>query len=409
MPRSSALTPFSVRNFRFQWPADLATSWAFEMEILILGWYVLVETGSVLLLTLYGALLYVGTLIAPMVGVLGDRIGHRILLCGMRAIYAVLAGSLLALALAGALNPLFVFVIAALAGIVRPSDMGVRSALVADSMPAEHLMSAMSISRTTSDSARIAGALTGAGLIAAFGMGPTYAVITVLYALGVLLTARVTPAGHFVTDPAGRLSPWRDLKEGLAYVWSSPRLLAVMWLAFLANLAGFPLSTGLLPYVAREVYHIDQTGLGYLLASFAFGALVGSIALSMAGSNIRLERVTVISSAAWFAVLLVFAQVTSAPAGIVCLVLAGFAQSFSMISLSVVLLRATSPQFRGRIMGVRMLAIYSLPIGLLTAGALIDRVGFAPTATLYAVVGLICTLLIALYWRTDLWRVVKGG
>ncbi|RPI48233.1 MAG: arabinose ABC transporter permease, partial [Betaproteobacteria bacterium] len=40
----STLAPFRIRNYRFQWPADLATSWAFEMETLILGWYVLVQT-----------------------------------------------------------------------------------------------------------------------------------------------------------------------------------------------------------------------------------------------------------------------------------------------------------------------------------------------------------------------------
>ena len=83
--RSSALAPFQVRNYRFQWPADLLTSWAFEMETLILGWYVLVETGSVLLLTLFASLGYVGTLVAPMFGVVGDRIGHRHLLAMMRA------------------------------------------------------------------------------------------------------------------------------------------------------------------------------------------------------------------------------------------------------------------------------------------------------------------------------------
>ena len=78
--RRSALAPFGIRNYRFQWPADLLTSWAFEMETLILGWYVLVETGSVLLLTLFASLNYTGTLIAPMFGVVGDRIGHRDLL-----------------------------------------------------------------------------------------------------------------------------------------------------------------------------------------------------------------------------------------------------------------------------------------------------------------------------------------
>src|ERR1700682_5898188 len=75
--RFSMLAPFRVRSFRFQWPADLLTSWAFEMETIILGWYVLVETGSVLWLTAFGASQYLGTLIAPLYGVVGDRVGHR--------------------------------------------------------------------------------------------------------------------------------------------------------------------------------------------------------------------------------------------------------------------------------------------------------------------------------------------
>jgi hypothetical protein len=62
-----------IRSFRFQWSADLLTSWAFEMETLVLGWYVMVNTGSVLWLTVFGSLQYVGTLAAPMVGVLGAR------------------------------------------------------------------------------------------------------------------------------------------------------------------------------------------------------------------------------------------------------------------------------------------------------------------------------------------------
>ena len=56
MRRSSSLAPFQVRSFRFQYPADLLTSWGTEMENLILGWHVLVATGSVLLLTLFGSL-----------------------------------------------------------------------------------------------------------------------------------------------------------------------------------------------------------------------------------------------------------------------------------------------------------------------------------------------------------------
>src|SRR3954453_3209787 len=111
--RPPALAPSRIRNYRFQWPADLLTSWAFEMETLIFGWYILVETGSVLLMTLFGAPNFIGTLIAPMLGVVGDRIGHRDLLALMRATYAVLAATLMTLAFTGALNPVYVFIIVA--------------------------------------------------------------------------------------------------------------------------------------------------------------------------------------------------------------------------------------------------------------------------------------------------------
>ena len=54
---------FRVKSFRYQWPADLATSWAFEMETILLGWYILSTSGSVLMLVVYGSLQYLGSLL----------------------------------------------------------------------------------------------------------------------------------------------------------------------------------------------------------------------------------------------------------------------------------------------------------------------------------------------------------
>ncbi|MGH6743169.1 MAG: MFS transporter, partial [Bradyrhizobium sp.] len=173
MPRPGALAPFRIRSYRFQWPADLLTSWAFEMETIILGWYVLVATNSVLMLTVFGALLYTGTLIAPIVGVWSDRVGHRNMLTAMRSSYGLVAAAMMAMAFTETLRPWVVLVLAAITGIVRPSDMGLRAAMIADTMPADTLTAAMGVARTTSDSARIAGALTGAGMFAAIGFGPS--------------------------------------------------------------------------------------------------------------------------------------------------------------------------------------------------------------------------------------------
>jgi SNF family Na+-dependent transporter len=84
---------------------------------------------------------------------------------------------------------------------------------------------------------------------------------------------------------------------------------------------------------------------------------------------------------------------------------AGFSQSLAMISIAVILMRTASENFRGRVMGVRMMVIYGLPIGLLAAGSLIDEIGFAATGTLYAVAGLALMLAVVLHWRADLWHV----
>jgi hypothetical protein len=79
-------------------------------------------------------------------------------------------------------------------------------------------------------------------------------------------------------------------------------------------------------------------------------------------------------------------------------------QTFCMVPLSIILLRAAGEKFRGRVMGVRMMAIYSLPLGLLAAGPLIDWIGWRATASLYATIGLIFTTIIALRWRAEVWR-----
>jgi predicted MFS family arabinose efflux permease len=406
MSQSSALAPFRVRSFRFQWPADLSTSWAFEMETLILGWFVLVETQSVLMLTFFASLQYLGTLIAPLFGVASDRIGHRTILSAMRAAYATLAATMMTLALTGVLAPVHVFCIAALMGIIRPSDMGMRAALVGDTMPSAHLMQAMSIERTTSDSARIAGALTGAGIVAAFGMGPAYVAIASLYLTSFCLTLQVgvrrKPDRH--AAPVAPTSPLGELKDAARYVWARPELLATMCIAFLVNFCAYPLIQSLLPYVAKEIYQTGQIGLGYLVAGFASGALVGSIVLSRRAGTIRPARMMIIGCSVWYVMIVVFAQMTTPAAGIAALFVAGCAQSLGMVSMATLILRTTEARYRGRVMGLRMMAIYGVPLGLLLSGPLITRYGYPVTASVYCAIGLGFIALIALRWREHLWR-----
>jgi hypothetical protein len=83
----------------------------------------------------------------------------------------------------------------------------------------------------------------------------------------------------------------------------------------------------------------------------------------------------------------------------------GFVQSFCMIPMAVLLLRVANPAFRGRVMGVRMLAVYGMAIGLLAAGPMVEHTGFAVTGTIFSIVGIVFTVLIGVTWRRHLWDV----
>ena len=93
--RTGILDAFQNRSFRFQWPSDGLTIWAFEMETLILGWYILTATDSPALVGLIAALRFAGTIFGPIYGALTDKFNRRRLLIAGRATLAVIALSLI--------------------------------------------------------------------------------------------------------------------------------------------------------------------------------------------------------------------------------------------------------------------------------------------------------------------------
>jgi len=285
--------------------------------------------------------------------------------------------------------------------------MAMRNVLVGQTMRPELLMGALGISRTTSDTARVAGALAGTGGVALLGMGPAYVLVTAMYVAAFLLSLGVAgppPRAAQGKADAAAVKAVAGLKQAVRYVWTKPDLLGALSMAFLVNLLAFPFFLGLLPYVARDIYAIGQSGLGYLAAAFASGALAGSLLVGASRLPLRAGRVMLWSGAAWFVAILLFGQTRSIGVGLVLLFVSGFVQSFCLTPLAAVMLRSSSEAMRGRVMGLRMLAIWGLPLGLLAAGPIIAYFGYSATTLIYAGLGLAATIAIGYRWRRALWH-----
>jgi len=386
---------FRIRSYRFQWGADLFTSWASEMEVLILGWVVLVTTDSAFVLAALGALHFGGTLVSPYVGVIADRVDRRTMLIVLRSTYGALAAVIMVLGLSGKVEPWQLLVIAGTSGLIRPFDLIVRNALIADTVPVSGLRNALGFSRTTMDSARIMGALMGAGLLSAIGLGPAYGAVVGFYLASVGFSLGINVRR---TEPPSTRHPWSELKSGFAYMRKEPVILAAMSFAFLANLTALPVSHGLLPVIARDVYATDEIGLAHLVAGFAVGALVGSLITATLFRTVRPGRMMVFFIALWHVLVAIFGQTETAPSGLVLMIVIGMVQSFGMVSMSVLLFTITDVSYRGRMAGVRMLAVYGLPMGLLAGGAMIEWVGVPTTFNVFAAIGIVGTGLIVAKW-----------
>ena len=393
------LAAFAYRSFRFQFVADLCVAWALEMEVLILGWYVLVETDSAFLLALIGAARFGGTLLTPFIGSLADKLPRKGMLIMIRSLFATFALILMTLAWAGVLAPWQAFVAATLTGLIRSADMMLRQALIADSVPPKSLLNAMAFARTTLDSARIVGAIAGASLMATLGIGAAYLGVAIFYLISTLASFGIQAQSHPGAGTATRPRPLLDLSEGLRYVRTSRRIQLLLGLAFLVNLSGLCITGGLLPLVARDVYGMTEIGLGFLVATFASGALAGSLLIATALRAVRGERLMLSCVVGWHAIMVWFALNEDPSLGFALLAVIGLLSSFVMVPLASILLIATRVEFRARIMGLRQLAVVSLPVGLLLAGVLVEPFGVGPTLAFIALIGLVSGAVLIVAWR----------
>ena len=395
-PRS-ILSVFGIRSFRFQWSADAMNTWGSEMETLILGWYILVATDSPFLVGLLGALRFSGTITAPLIGVIADRMNRKQMLIFLRIGTGLSSMVLLILAVTGLIQPWHVFIVAGFSGLLRPADNVLRQSLIADTVPRRLLMNASGFARTTQDSARIVGALLGATLLSRLGLGWALTAVSLFYAFSVFfgLGIRSVPSTLHINK---RMNPLTDMKQGAKYIMNSSALQPIMFLAFLVNATAFPFTNGLLPVVARDVYGHDENGLAVMVATFAAGALVGSLLMAAVVKFSHPERFMMLAMVVWHVLLILFAQTQSNTWGLPALALIGASVSFCMITMSVVLLTFAKFEMRGRVMGVRMLAVYALPMGMVIGGWLIEQYGVTVTITGYAVVGLLAIALSLFKW-----------
>lgn len=378
------------RNFRLFLLGQIVSVTGTWMQQVALAWLVYRLTHSAFLLGLVGFAGQIPSLfVAPLAGVWADRWDRHRLVIATQALAMVQALALAALVLAGEVAVWHLVVLSFLLGIVNAFDVPARQSFLVQMVGGrDDLANAIALNSSAFNAARLVGPAIAGVLIARVGEGTVFLVNGVSYAavLAALLAIRVPPR----PVPEGpRVSPWRNLREGVAYVGAFSSIRSLLLLVGLVGIAGVPYRV-LMPVFATDVLHGDAHTLGFLMGAIGVGALCGALFLAARRGVRGLSRVIVGAVVLFGASLVGFSFSRSVSLSLVCAFLAGLGMMLQMASSNTILQTIVDDDKRGRVMSFYAAAFMgTMPIGSLLAGTLADFVG-APRTVLIG--GVACLL-----------------
>ncbi len=405
----TGMNPFRVLRFgdyKFVWSSEALNLWAIEMEIIVLAMFVLRDTGSPLLVGLVGALKFAGTLLGPLYGLMVDRFNRKWLQVFVRVFGVVLAVILTALIITDTLVLWHAYAIVTAGSMVRMLDLVLVQALTTDAVPAHSLHGAIGLSRSTLDGARVVGSIAGGTIFELVGLDWAYVTITILYLLSTLAALKVS--SRVVRAKVNTESIRAGLSEGFRYVRKSDLLPGLIFFSFLIEFTAFPIVNGLMTVVGDELYDLGGTGIGLLAAAASLGALSGALTLGVRQNIGNPSRIMIIGSIIWHALMLLLALTPPLWVFALILLLWGFSGGTTFVAMVVGLLRAAPAETRGRVMGIRSLGIYGLPLGLLLGGWISEEIGSAAMISTLGALGLVSTVVAALVWPSLLSKSAKN-
>jgi MFS family permease len=281
---------FRYRNYRLFFAGQLTSQVGSWMQRIALAWYILDLTRSPA--HPYGSPIAVGlmafaqflpfTLFGLFAGVITDRFDARRLVLGTQTGQTVSAIVLTWIAFAGVAQPWMLYTIAFVNGAILVLDAPSRQQLTYRMVGRETLPNAIALNSSLFNASRVLGPAVAGPLLAVAGVSVCFLVnaISFVAVLGGLLMMRTSE--FFPLEKFERPTFWTGTKEGVAFVRTQPRILAVLGLTLVLATFAFNFNVTL-PVLAKVTLHGNGLVIGFLSAVFGAGALVGALIVATRG------------------------------------------------------------------------------------------------------------------------------
>jgi MFS family permease len=350
------------------------------METLAVGIHVTRTTGQASWTGGVVALTYLpGVVLSPLGGALADRMDRRTYLQRITVAQTVIAGVLALLAFLGLLTVPAVAVLSFAVGCATMLMAPAFNALLAELVPAEDLLSALSLSSAQFNLGRILGPAAAAAAIAWGGVGWAFT-LNALSFLAVLAALTRVPARPRPATPEARPPLLQGVREGMAAVAEDATLRRALWMMLGVAVLVAPF-IGLLPAFALHELGGGAAETSLLVSMQGVGAVLAALALGSVSARLGPARTLGAAALALGPAALLYWMAPSLRMAAPALFVLGALYFTFMNGLSALCQGRVPRRLQGRMSSLLSATLNGgYALGVFTLGWLGDRVGLRASA-----------------------------
>lgn len=377
------------RNFRLFFGGQSISVIGTWMTRVATSWLVYRLTGSALLL---GTISFVGQiptfLLAPLAGVIVDRIDRRKVLVWTQALAMLQSLALAWLTLSHRITIGEVLTLSAFQGHINAFDMPARQSFMVQMVEERaDLSNAIAINSSMVNMARLVGPSLAGLLIAVKNEGWCFLIDGISY-IAVIISLLIMNVPR-AAEQGARSSMVTQLKEGWTYVAGFVPIRSILLLFALLSLMGWPFMV-LMPIFAAKILHGGPHTLGFLMGAVGVGSLASALSLVMRRSVRGLTRVIPAAAVIFGIGLIAFGFSHYLWLSMLMMLVTGFGMMQGLTGSNTIIQTLVDENMRGRVMSYYTMAFVGMaPFGSLLAGTVAHAIG-APRTVIVS--GVACIL-----------------
>jgi len=320
--------------------------------------------------------------LSPIAGSAADRYDRKLQIIVSQVLEAILYAIMAALIVSGLIQPWHIYVTAFIEGAISTFQQPARTAMIADSVPHEHLTNAVALGSVLFNVSRMVGPALAGLLIATVGIAASYLAQSFLQGLATVLTVPLPASLRFASGTTARHrrteSFTRSMIEGWTFSRKDPTVRACLAITGSAAFFIIPFTT-LLPVIARDVLEVGAQGQGLLLTGMGVGAFCSAVLVASMGHRLHRGLFMLVGVTLYGLSVAAFSTSHWFPLSVALMVVVGLFHVSSHTVVQTVVQTYTPSEFRGRTSAILQQAHVITLFGSLIFGALGTAAG-APTA-----------------------------